>query len=64
MISENQSQMILLFLGWFTYGKIGPTIWALQWFMLYHEMITNEKAKQKARWGRNLGIFAIFMGLL
>ena len=44
--------MVFYFAG-FILGKYGTVIWTIQWFMLYHNMIKNKAAIQKAKWARN-----------
>ena len=60
MVDENQMHMILLFAGGVFFWRFGLAIWAIQWFMLYHNMIKNRKAQEKARWGKGF----ILMGVL
>ena len=51
--------MVFLFAG-FLFGKFGTGIWVIQWFMMYHGMIKDKKAIEKARWARCIILFAIF----
>ena len=64
-MDENQMHMVLYFAG-FILGKYGTVIWTIQWFMLYHNMIKNKAAIQKAKWARNtvLHIVGIVIVLL
>tara|TARA_Y100000590_G_C15583052_1_gene963089 strand:+ start:245 stop:490 length:246 start_codon:yes stop_codon:yes gene_type:complete len=59
MMDENQMHMVLLFLGGLLFQKIGPVVWIVQWFMLYHNMIEDVKARQKAQYGKRMVVFTI-----
>jgi len=50
-MDENQMHMIFLFMG-LLLGKYGTVIWVMQWFMLYHGMIKDKAAIEKAKWAR------------
>jgi hypothetical protein len=66
MIDENQIHMVLYF-GGFLLGGYGPIIWAVQWFMLFNNMIKDENAMKKATYARNsylVYILVEFCGVL
>ena len=58
-MDENQIHMVLLFAGGICFGRFGTAIWIIQWFMLYHNMIKDKAAIQKAKWAR----FIIMLGV-
>jgi hypothetical protein len=57
-MDENQMHMVFYFLG-FLLGQFGPIIWMTQWFMLYNNMIKDEKAIKKAKYARGTAILFI-----
>ncbi len=63
-MDENQMHMVLLFAGGLFFERFGLAIWAIQWFMLYHNMIKNKKAKEKARWGRDFILLGAVVGCI
>ena len=52
--------MVLYFMG-FLLGNYGTTIWMVQWFMLYHNMIKDENAMKKAKYAQNSLIIYIIL---
>ena len=62
-IDENQMHMVLLFVGC-CLGRYCLIVWAVQWFMLYHNMIKGKKAREKAAYARNMFIVIFIMLLL
>ena len=62
-MNENQMHMVFYFLG-FLLGEFGSIIWITQWFMLYHNMIEDEKAINKAKYARNTVIIYTIIYLL
>ena len=58
-MDENQIHMVLLFAGGIFFSRFGIAIWIIQWFMLYHNMIKDKAAIQKAKCAR----FIILLGV-
>ena len=52
---------MVFYFGAFLLGKFGPIIWAVQWFMLYHNMIEDELAMKKAKYARNTWLLYIIL---